>query len=76
MRRLVFDEVRVVEILQALLLHEIAKNLHVAMALLVGGEDVVVGDDDDAVRVPDLGVGAELVRGRCRWCPARRCRGS
>ena len=28
--------------------------------IVVGGEDVVVGDDDDLVFVPDLGVLAEL----------------
>src|SRR5205807_2248419 len=35
-------------------------GLHVAVALLVGGEDVVVGDDDHAVLVPDLGGLAEF----------------
>ena len=31
------------------------------MGLRVGGEDVVVGDDDDLLGVPDLGVLAELL---------------
>ena len=50
----------VVEIGDALLLHEVAQDIHVAVRLGVGGEDVVVGNDDDLVAVPDLGVLAEL----------------
>ena len=50
----------VVKIRQPLLLHEIAEDVHVAVRLRVRGEDVMVGDDDDPVFVPDLGVLAEL----------------
>ena len=50
----------VVEIGDALLLHELAQDVHVAVRLGVRGEDVVVGDDDDLVAVPDLRVLAEL----------------
>jgi hypothetical protein len=59
--RLVLHELRVVVVRQALLLDEVAERLHVAVALLVGGEDVVVGDDDDPALVPDLGVPPELL---------------
>ncbi len=44
----------VVEIRDVLLLHEIAEDVHVAVGLRVGGEDVMVGDDDDLVFVPDF----------------------
>ena len=50
----------VVEIRDVLLLHEIAQDVHVAVGLGIGGENVVVGDDDDPGFVPDLGVLAEL----------------
>ena len=50
----------VVEIGQALLAHEIAQDVHVAVGKRVGGEDVVIGDDHDLVLVPDLGGLAEL----------------
>ena len=44
----------VVKIRAALLLHEITEDVHVAVGLRVGGENVMVGDDDDFVFVPDL----------------------
>ena len=50
----------VVEVGQPLLAHEVAEDVHVAVGHRVGGEDVVVGDDDDALLVPDLGRLAEL----------------
>jgi hypothetical protein len=50
----------IVEIRQALLLHEIAEDVHVTVRFGIGGENVMVGDDDDLVFVPDLGVLAEL----------------
>ena len=50
----------VVEIPQSLFADEGAQDVHVAVGHAVGGEDVVVGDDDDLVLVPDLGVLAEL----------------
>ncbi len=50
----------VVEIRDVLLLHEIAEDVHVAVGLGIGGENVMVGDDDDLVLVPDLGVLAEF----------------
>ena len=43
----------VVEIGQALLLNERAQDVDVAVGKRIGGEDVVVGDDDDLVLVPD-----------------------
>ncbi len=50
----------VVEIRQPLFAHEVAQDVHVAVGQAVGGENVVVGDDDDLVAIPDLGVAAEL----------------
>ena len=50
----------VVEVGQPLFLHELAQDVHVAIRLGVGGENVVIGNDDDALLVPDLGVLAEL----------------
>ena len=50
----------VVEIGQALLLHELTQSIHVAVRLGVGRENVVVGHDHDLVPVPDLRVLAEL----------------
>ena len=44
----------IVEIRQALFLYELAEDVHVAIRLGVGGEDVVIGNDDHAVLVPDL----------------------
>ncbi len=43
-----------------MLLHEIAEDVHVAVGLGIRGENVVVGDDDDFVAVPDFGVFAEF----------------
>ena len=54
------DELGIVVPGDVLLLDEVAEDLDVAVAFFVGGEDVVVGDDDDFVFVPDLGVAAEL----------------
>ena len=50
----------VVEISDALLLHELAQDIHVAVRLGIRGEDVMVRDDHHFVAVPDLGVFAEL----------------
>ena len=50
----------VVEVGQPLLAHEVAQDVHVAVGQAVGGENVVVGDDDDLFAVPDLGVAAEF----------------
>jgi hypothetical protein len=50
----------VVKIRDVLLLHEIAEDVHVAVGLRIGGENVMVGDDDDLVFVPDLRRLAEL----------------
>ena len=50
----------VVVVRQALLLHELPQDVDVTMAFVVGSEDVVVGDDDDLVAVPDLRVRPEL----------------
>jgi hypothetical protein len=51
----------VVKVLDVLLLAEVPEDVDVAIGPLVGGEDVVVGDDDELLRVPDLGVGPELL---------------
>ena len=50
----------VVKIFDLLLLHELAQDIDVAVRLRIGGENVVVGNDDDFVPVPHLGVLAEL----------------
>ena len=50
----------VVEILQFLFADEIAEDIHVAVRFGVGGENVVVGDDNDLFPVPDPGVFPEL----------------
>src|SRR5262249_16890982 len=50
----------IVEVPEPLLHREPPNNLHVAVGHAVGREDVVIGDDDYFVRVPDLGVGAEV----------------
>ena len=50
----------VVEIRDFLLSHEVAQDVDVAVGLGIGGEDVVVGNDDHSVAVPHLGVLAEL----------------
>ena len=50
----------IVKIRQPLLLHEIAEDVHVAIRFGIGGENVMVGDDDDFIFVPDFGVLAEL----------------
>ena len=44
----------VVEIRDTLFLHEIAQNIHVAIRFGIGGENVVVGNDDDFVCGPRL----------------------
>ena len=46
----------VVEVRQVLFLHEVAEHVHVAVGHRVFGEDVVVGNDDDLLAVPDLGL--------------------
>src|SRR5262249_43602178 len=46
---------------QLLLGDELAQHVDIAIGHLVGGEDVVVGDDDDLVTVPDPGVLAEVL---------------
>ena len=50
----------IVKIRDALFADEIAEDVHVAVRERVGGENVVVGDDDDFVFVPDFGGLAEL----------------
>ena len=50
----------VVEIRDALFADKIAEDVHVAVRERVGGENVMVGDDDDFVFVPDFGGLAEL----------------
>ena len=50
----------IVEIGDALLLHEVAQDIHVAVRLGIRGEDVMVRHDDHLVAVPDLRVLAEL----------------
>ncbi len=55
------DKLWVVVVFQSLLAHEIPKSLNVAMAFIVGGEDVVVRNDDHPVRVPHFGIASELI---------------
>ena len=50
----------VVEILDVLLARKIAEDVHVAVGLRVGSENVMVGDDDNFVFVPDFRGLAEL----------------
>src|SRR5438445_9552046 len=44
----------VIEISDFLLLHEIAQDVHIAVRLRIGGKNIVVGNNDDFVLVPDL----------------------
>ena len=66
----------IVKIRDVLLLHEIAEDIHIAVRLRVGGEDVMVGDDDDLVFVPDLRGLAELALEDTDRAPARKRRAS
>jgi hypothetical protein len=50
----------VVKIRQPLLLHELAQDVHVAIGFRVRRKNVMVGNDDDAVLVPDFRRLAEL----------------
>src|SRR5262249_2002737 len=55
------EEIGIVVVANPLLAHEVAEDIHVAMSHLVGGENVVVWNDDDLVRIPNLGVLAEVL---------------
>src|SRR5207249_3451769 len=57
---LVARRVHVEEVGQRLLAGEVAQDVDVAVRLVVAGEDVVIGDQDDALGVPDAGGPAEL----------------
>ena len=50
----------IVEVRQFLLADEVAEDVHVAVRLRIGGEDVVVRDNDDLGLVPHFGGLAEL----------------
>ena len=50
----------VVEVGDALFFDEVAQNVDVAIGFGISSKDVVVGDDDDFVFVPDFGVLTEL----------------
>src|SRR5882762_1673248 len=50
----------VVKIRQTLFAYEIAQDVHVPVGFRVGGENVVVRDDDNFVAIPDLCVLAEF----------------
>ena len=50
----------IIKIRDALFLHEIAEDIDVAIGFGIGSENVVVGDDDDFVFIPDFGILAEL----------------
>ena len=50
----------VVEVADALLLHEIAQDIDVAVRLRIGGEDVMVRNDDYLIAVPHFGGFAKL----------------
>jgi len=56
----VFVVNHVVKIGDALLIHEIAQDIDVAVGHAVRGENVMVGDDHHLLRVPDFRVFAEL----------------
>lgn len=51
----------VVKVLDLLLGAEVPEDIDIPVGPLVAGEDVVVGDDDDLLAVPDLGVLPELL---------------
>ena len=51
----------VVIVRQILLLHEASKEIDIAVGMLIVGKDVVIGNDDDLLAVPDLGIRAELL---------------
>jgi hypothetical protein len=51
----------VVEKLDAVLGGHVPEDVDIAVGASVGREDVVVGDDDDAVRVPDARVFTKLL---------------
>src|SRR5262249_1810132 len=50
----------VVEISDPLLFYEVAQNIDVPVRFGVRGENVMVGNDDDLMAIPDLGVLAEF----------------
>jgi len=50
----------IVEIRDVLLLHKIAEDVHVAVGFGIGGENVMVGDDDNFIFVPHFCGLAEL----------------
>jgi len=50
----------VVEIGDVLLLHKVAQDVHVAVRFRVGRKNVMVGNDDHFVAVPDFRILAEL----------------
>jgi hypothetical protein len=58
---LVARRANVVEVRQLLLGRELPQYLDVAIRHRVGGEDVVVRDDDDLLLVPDAGILAEVL---------------
>src|ERR1700733_12929299 len=60
-RRFASDELGVIIIFQSLLFDEVSQNLHISMALGIGGKNVVVGNDDDLIPAPHLGLASELL---------------
>ncbi len=50
----------VIKIGQSLFLHEIAQNIDVAVRLRIRCENVVIGNNDDLIAVPDPGILAEF----------------
>src|SRR5207248_1564783 len=57
---LVARRVHVEEMRERLLAGEVTEDVDVAVRLLVAREDVVVGDEDDAIAVPDARLLPEL----------------
>ncbi len=51
----------IVKVFDVLLGREMAQNFDIAVGHLIRGEDIVVGNNDDLVPVPDLGVLAEML---------------
>ncbi len=58
--RLALNEFRIVVIFQALRPDKIAQDLHIAVALLIRGENIMIGDNHHPVRIPNFRVGPEF----------------
>ena len=52
---------RIIEVFDVLFFDEVAQDVHISLALLVLGEDVMIGNNHDLLGVEDLGLRAELL---------------